>query len=87
MKSVSIGAVALLLLTSAALASAGERQGKLQKIRSSDRVIVLEDGTKLWLAEGLAVKNLQQGVTVKLSYEVRDGKHVVTSVTSNETAE
>jgi hypothetical protein len=72
--------VGLCLVTGMGLASAAERQAKLQVVDSWDRAVVLEDGTKLWLAEGLVVKHLREGVTVKLSYEERNGKHVVTRI-------
>jgi Protein of unknown function (DUF1344) len=64
-------------------ASATQLQGKVQAVDASDRAVVLKDGTRLSLAEDRMVK-LEDGVTVKLSYEKRDGKHVVTSI---ETAE
>src|SRR5262245_53449173 len=44
--------------------------------------VVLEDGTRLWAARDVIVEGLQEGVTVKLSYEERGGEHVVTSIES-----
>lgn len=60
--------------------SAAERRGTPQEVATSDLIILLADGTRLWLAEGVIVKHLPVGVTVKLSYEKREGKHVVTSI-------
>jgi len=80
MKRTAVVAIALSVLACVAPTSAGERRGTVQAVDTGDRAVVLEDGTKLWLAEGLIVKHLQEGVTVKLSYEERDGKHVVTRV-------
>jgi ferric-dicitrate binding protein FerR (iron transport regulator) len=84
MKGTSVVAIALSVLIRVGLASADELQGKVQTVDSSNRVVVLKDGTRLWLAEDVVVKQLQEGVTVKLSYEERNGKHVVTRI---ETAE
>ena len=84
MKGMSVVVIALSVPFCAGLASAAELKAEVKRVDSSDRVIVLKDGTRLRLAEDLIVKQLQEGVTVKLSYEKRDGKHVVTSI---ETAE
>jgi Protein of unknown function (DUF1344) len=94
MKWMSVAAIALSVLICVGPASATELrgvgpasatqlQGKVQAVDASDRAVVLKDGTRLSLAEDRMVK-LEDGVTVKLSYEKRDGKHVVTSI---ETAE
>jgi outer membrane lipoprotein-sorting protein len=58
--------------------------GKIQKIETADRMVVLEDGTQLWLAEGVSVYDLKEGSSVKCAYEHRDGKKVVTSVEVSE---
>jgi Cu/Ag efflux protein CusF len=79
MKKVAALALALVLGLSMA-AWAGEVAGKIQAVDSADRVITLEDGTKLWLAEGISLDNLKEGAKVKASYEERDGKNVVTSI-------
>jgi Cu/Ag efflux protein CusF len=79
MKKVAALALALVLGLSMA-AWAGEVSGKIQAVDSADRVITLEDGTKLWMAEGISLANLKEGATVKASYEERDGKNVVTSI-------
>jgi Protein of unknown function (DUF1344) len=80
----SVAAGALALVACVGSASAGERRGTVQEVDKTDRVIRLEDGTKLWLAEGLIIRQLPVGVTVKLSYEERDGKHVVTRIEAAE---
>jgi hypothetical protein len=80
MKRMPVGAVALSVVTCVGLASAAELQGTVQAAESAEHVVVLEDGTKLWLAKEVIVGHLREGVTVKLSYEERDGKHVVTRI-------
>jgi Cu/Ag efflux protein CusF len=79
MKKVVAVAFALVLGLSMA-AWAGEVAGKIQAVDSAERVITLDDGTKLWVAEGIAIDNLKEGAKVKASYEERDGKNVVTSI-------
>lgn len=73
-------AVALLLVLSVAGAWAGEIQGKIQKVEPTDRMFILEDGTQLWVSEGLSLDILKEGVSVKANYEERDGKKVVTGL-------
>ena len=73
-------ALALLLALSVAGAWAGEIEGKIQRVDTADRMFVLEDGTQLWVAEGLSMETLKAGASVKASYEERDGKKVATSV-------
>lgn len=72
-------ALALLLAVSVVSAWAADIEGKIQTFETSDRMLVLENGTKLWIAEGLATDTLKEGAKVKASYEERDGKNVVTS--------
>jgi hypothetical protein len=74
-----VSAVVLAISLSAGAASAAEVEGKIQSIDSGDRMFVLEDGTKLWVAEGLSMDALKPGAKVKASYEERDGKNVTTS--------
>ncbi|HEY7651152.1 MAG TPA: DUF1344 domain-containing protein [Methylomirabilota bacterium] len=72
--------VALLLMVSVVSVWAADVEGKVQRVSPSERMIVLEDGTTLWVAEGLAMDNLKEGATVKASYEERDGKNIVTNL-------
>ena len=72
--------LALLLVLSVGLAAAGEHKGKIITFDSGDRLVVFEDGTKVWLSEGLATDEVKEGATIKVTYEERDGKWVVTAV-------
>ncbi len=76
MKKVLWIAVALVLAMSAG-AFAADVEGKVQSVNVSERVIVLENGTKFWIAEGVAMDKLKEGANVKASFEERDGKNVV----------
>jgi hypothetical protein len=72
--------LALLVSLTAAGAWADEVQGKVQTVNAAERMIVLEDGTQIWIAEGLALDDLKEGSTIKASYEERDGKKVATTI-------
>lgn len=72
--------IAVLLALSAGGALAEEIQGKIQNVDPADRAFALEDGTRLWLAEGLSMADLKEGASVKATYEERDGKKVVTGL-------
>ena len=76
----TLAIVALVLAFTAMPLWAEEVSGKIQKVDPQERTIVLEDGTQLWLAEGVSTDALQEGATVKASYEERDGKKVVTEI-------
>ena len=76
-----MGTLALGLGLAASLitgAWAAEVSGKIQTVNAADRAVVLDDGTKLWLAEGLQIEGLKEGARVKVSYEERDGKRLDT---------
>lgn len=79
MMKIAVIAVALVLTLSMA-AWAGEAAGKVQEVNQAERVITLEDGTQLWIAEGLPMDQIKEGAKVKASYEERDGKKVVSSI-------
>jgi Protein of unknown function (DUF1344) len=70
--------VGLLLVGTGAWAA--DLEGKVQTIIIADRMVVLEDGKQVWIAEGLSMEELKEGTQVKVAYEERDGKLVATSV-------
>ena len=76
--------LAVVLAVVVSLAAAGawaeEIQGKVQTINAAERMIVLEDSTQIWVAEGVSLDTLKEGATVKAAYEERDGKKVATSL-------
>jgi hypothetical protein len=80
MKKVLGAALALLLGLGVASASAEEVAGKIKSVDVAQRIVVLEDGTMIWIAEGVVIDTLQEGKSVKASYEEREGKKVATSV-------
>jgi Protein of unknown function (DUF1344) len=73
-------AVALLLVFAVGGTWAEEIQGKIKSLDTTARVFALEDGTKIWVAEGLSMGTLREGALVKASYEERDGEKVATRI-------
>ncbi len=79
MKKVWIVAVVLTLALSTA-AWAAEVQGKIKSVDPGEKSFVLEDGTKIWLGEAVAVDTVKEGADVTVSYSEKDGKNVATTV-------
>ena len=84
MKKVLGAVLAMLLGLGVAGAWADEVAGKIKSVDTVVRVIVLEDGSMIFIAEGVAMDNLQEGKSVKASYEEREGKKVATIVEVSE---
>jgi hypothetical protein len=84
MKRLLAAAMLASLALGAGVARAEEVAGKIQSVDVADRAIVLEDGSRIWVAEGIAMDNLVQGKNVKAAYEEREGKKVATSVEVSE---
>ena len=76
----TIGAVALAGLLATGVASAADLEGKIQVVKTDERVVILEDGKQVWIAEGLSMEELKDGTLVKVAYEERDGKVVAVSI-------
>jgi hypothetical protein len=76
-----LGVVLMVVLALWAVSGwAAEMEGKIQTIDASDRTIVLSNGTKLSVAEGVALDTLKEGTDVKVAYEERDGKNIATGI-------
>jgi hypothetical protein len=63
-----------------AFATAGEIEGKVQKVDMSVKAIILDDGTKLTVPDAAQLRDVKPGVNVKASYEERAGQKVATSI-------
>ncbi|HZS33488.1 MAG TPA: DUF1344 domain-containing protein [Methylomirabilota bacterium] len=79
-----LASLTLAVLLVAGAAWAEEIQGKIQQVDTTERTFTLDDGTKIWVAEGVPMDQLKEGKTVKASYEERDGNKVATSVEVSE---
>lgn len=84
MKRLAGVALAVTLVLAVTGAWAEEIRGKVATVDVTERVIVFEDGTKVWVAEGVSMEIVKEGATVKASAEEREGKKVATTL---ETAE
>lgn len=75
-------AVVMLIAAFAPLAAlAADMDGKVQAVDTAERTLTLENGTKVWLADSVAIDSIKEGSEVTVSYEERDGKPVANSVT------
>ena len=73
-------ALVIVLLAVPAIALSAEVQGKVRTIDAGDRVVTLEDGTRITIPDGIAIDMLKEGAEVTVSYEERDGKNQATNV-------
>ncbi|PYN65966.1 MAG: hypothetical protein DMD90_08375 [Candidatus Rokuibacteriota bacterium] len=72
--------VTVLLMFSVVGAWAAEMEGKIQTVDTSDRTLVLDNGMRVTVADGVAIEGLREGNEVKVTFEERDGKNVATLV-------
>lgn len=77
---ISMAAVVLTLSLAVGIALATEVVSKIQKMDMDQKMMLLEDGTELWLQEGTGTDNLKEGVKVRVAYAERDGKKWVEKV-------
>jgi hypothetical protein len=76
----TIGAVVLAGFLVTGVASAADLEGKIQVVKPDERVVILEDGKQICIAEGLSMEELTEGTIVKVAYEERDGKVVAVNI-------
>jgi hypothetical protein len=79
MRKVLLGVLALTVALSGA-AWAADVEGKIRSVDTTEKSFVLEDGTKVWVGDGVSMDKVKEGADVKASYEDKDGKNVATSV-------
>jgi len=72
--------VTILMMFSVVGAWAAETEGKIQTVDTSDRTLVLDNGMRVTVADGVAIEGLREGNEVKVTFEERDGKNVATLV-------
>jgi hypothetical protein len=78
---IAMAAVILLAAFAPLAALAADMEGKVQSVDATERTLTLENGTKIWLSEGVAIDTIKEGAEVTVSYEDKDGKPVASSVT------
>jgi hypothetical protein len=74
MRLATVAVIVLALALAAGPVLAGEMTGKIQKVDTAQKMIVLEDGTQVWLKDGTNADSVKEGDKVKVSYEEQDGK-------------
>jgi len=72
----ALGLALALTLGLTIAAAAEEAQGTIRMINPADHSIVLENGTRLWVAEG-QFANLSLGDQIQASYEMKGDKKMV----------
>ena len=70
----------IVLLATPMVALGAEVQGKVKTVDTSDRVVTLEDGTRISVPDGIALDNVKEGAEITVSYEERDGKNQATDI-------
>jgi len=69
------------VLLSAGLAEADDVQGRVKSIEMTQKVLTLDDGTRLFWTDDVTIADqLQSGDLVKAKYEERGGRLVLTAV-------
>jgi preprotein translocase subunit YajC len=67
-------------LSGTRITTAGELEGTVHTIDAMERTVTLDNGTKVWIGDAVAIEDLKEGAEVRVSYEERDGRNVATSV-------
>jgi Cu/Ag efflux protein CusF len=76
----TIGITMLLLVLAVGAGWAADVKGTIKTIDATARVLTLDDGTQLSVAEGVSMEKLKEGAVIKASYEERDGKKIATAI-------
>ena len=74
-----LGMTLALVLTLTLPAAAEMAKGTVKEVDKAGQVIVLEDGTRLWIANNY-ISELVAGDTVQVTYENRGDKKIITEI-------
>ena len=75
----TLSALAIAALIVAPLGAwAGEKQGKVTKWETTTRTVTLDDGSTYRVTETVKTETLKEGTVIKVTYDEKDGKPVVT---------
>jgi uncharacterized protein DUF1344 len=72
--------VTVAVLLSSGLAVAGDVQGRIRGIEMTQKVITLDNGTRLFWTDDVIAEQLQSGDLVRARYEERNGRLVLTDL-------
>jgi hypothetical protein len=78
MRKLTGAVVGLAMVLAVAGAWGAELEGQIKEVNASERSFTLQDGTQVWVAEGLSMEKVAEGKDVKVTYEERDGKKIAT---------
>jgi len=76
----ALAAAAAVAVTLAGPASAQEVVGVYRSFDTGQRILILEDGTRLYVAEGVTLRSYEPGAKVRFFVEERDGRRYITRV-------
>jgi streptogramin lyase len=79
-----LSGLTLLVVVGAANAESNKNSvtGVVQQLNAAKSTIVLKDGTKLTLAEGISMRDIKPGHEVTVTYEMKGNEKIGTSVAS-----
>jgi hypothetical protein len=81
MKRALIASIFALGLAITGVASAADLEGTVKTIQINERVMTLSDGTTLHWTESITVsQDVQEGASVKATYEPQGDKYVLTRI-------
>ena len=80
MRKLLIALSGLALLLAVGVAKAEDAKGVVKEINITEAWVLLEDGNKFILAEGVSMEELKAGDEVTVSYEMKEGNKVATEV-------
>ena len=75
----TLSALAIAALVMAPLGAwAAEKEGKITKWETTTRTMTFDDGSKYVVTETVKTETIKEGARVKVTYDEKDGKYVVT---------
>ena len=74
----------LALLLAVGIANAEDAKGVVKEINITEAWVLLEDGTRFVLAEGVTIEEMKAGDEVVVTYEMKEGKKIATEVSKKE---
>jgi uncharacterized OB-fold protein len=80
----SVAAVASVLAFTAPSFAQDMVVGVIKSYEPSQRIVILEDGTRYMLSEGVTIQQYQPGMRVRYVFEERGGTRYITRITTVE---